>query len=157
KRLDGTAGRTQSGGGMGTPSYMAPEQAWGKVQEGGPAADIYALGAILYELLTGRPPFKAATDWATRLQVRGGEPRPPRRLVPAVPRDLETVCLKCLRKEPRQRYATAAALADDLGRFLAGAPVQARPVGAWGRGVKWARRRPAVAALLAVSVLALLA
>jgi serine/threonine protein kinase len=148
--------RTQTGEILGTPSYMAPEQTWGRPAEVGPAADVYALGAILYECLTGRPPFQAATPLDTLLQVRGEELVPPRRLVPSLPRDLDTVCRKCLHKEPRRRYPSAAALADDLHRFQAGQRVQARPPGIWERGARWARRRPAVAALLGVSAAALL-
>src|SRR5262249_46891508 len=140
----------------GTPGYMAPEQAGGQSKEAGPAADIYALGVILYEALVGRPPFRGETVLDTLEQVRSREPVPPRRLRPRVPGDLGAVCLKCLHKEPAKRYPSAEALADDLRRFLAGAPIQARPVRLWERGVKWARRRPGVAALLA-AVPALLA
>jgi hypothetical protein len=155
KTLD-EAGQTASGAVLGTPSYMAPEQARGKGHEAGPAVDIYALGAVLYECLTGRPPFKAATTADTLLQVIGDEPVPPSRLAPGVPRDLETVCLRCLQKEPARRYRSALDLADDLGRFLTGEPVRARPAGRLERVAKWARRRPAAAALLGVCVLATL-
>src|SRR5207302_1570900 len=120
-----------------------------------PATDVYALGAILYELLTGRPPFRAETPLDTVLQVVSEEPVPPARLQPKLPRDLETICLHCLKKDPRKRYASAAALADDLRHFLADEPIVARPARLWERGVKWARRRPTAAALVAVSVLAL--
>ncbi len=155
KKLDETAVLTQSGAVMGTPSYMAPEQALGNIREQGPASDIYALGAILYELLAGRPPFKAASPMETLLQVAADEPVPPSRLQPKVPADLETICLKCLEKAQARRYATALALAEDLRRFQAGEAIQARPAGRLERGWKWARRRPAQAALAAVSGLAL--
>jgi tetratricopeptide (TPR) repeat protein len=142
---------------MGTPSYMAPEQAWGRVKDIGPAADVYALAAILYELLVGRPPFKAENPWATVIQVRTQEPLPPSTLQTDLPRDLETISLMGLRKEPGQRYGTALELADDLERFLAGQPVHARPVPAWERGWKWVRRRPALAAAAGFLILAVLA
>jgi serine/threonine protein kinase/Tfp pilus assembly protein PilF len=155
KKLD-AAGPTAEGAVMGTPSYMAPEQASGRSHTLGPACDVYALGAILYECLTGRPPFKAATPLETILQVAEQEPVPPRQLQPRLPRDLETICLACLRKEPGKRYATALALAEDLRRFQQGEPIQQRPVGRLERLTKWARRRPAVAALTVGLVAAML-
>jgi serine/threonine protein kinase len=156
KRLD-EEGLTQTGELLGTPRYMAPEQADGKVSAIGPPTDVYALGVILYELLTGRPPFRGESVLDTLEQVRSLDPVPPRRLRPPVARDLETICLKCLEKEPKRRYPTALELADDLERFLQDRPIRARPIGVLVRVHKWARRRPALAALLAVSVLALAA
>jgi tRNA A-37 threonylcarbamoyl transferase component Bud32 len=154
KKLD-AAGQTGSGAVLGTPSYMAPEQAGGKTREIGPAADVYALGAILYECLTGRPPFKAATTMETILQVLSDEPVPVRQLQPKTPRDLETICQKCLEKDVGKRYGGVAELAEELRRFSAGEPIAARPLGAVERALKWARRRPAVAAAWVLLVVAL--
>jgi WD40 repeat protein/Flp pilus assembly protein TadD len=152
----GPGEQTRSGMIVGTPSYMAPEQALGKPKDIGPATDVYALGAILYDVLTGRPPFRAATPLETLLQVQAEDPVSPGRLLPKLPRDLTTICLKCLEKEPRKRYASAQDLADDLHRFLAGETIRARPASRVERLWRWSRRNPLVAALTASVVVLLL-
>lgn len=148
RRVEAESGLTQSGAIMGTPSYMAPEQARGESRRVGPEADVYALGAILYECLTGRPPFVGPVAMDVLLQVVGEEPVAVRALAPKTPRDLETICHKCLQKEPSRRYASAEALGDDLQRLVAGEPIRARPVGPVERVWKWARKRPGLASLL---------
>lgn len=145
---------TASGQILGTPSYMSPEQAAGKVKLVGPASDIYSLGAVLYACLTGRAPFVADSPLDTLLQVMHKDPVSPRLLNPSVPKDLETICLKCLQKETQRRYGSAKELADDLAYFLDGRPIAARPVGFITRTVKWIRRRPSLAATLAIAVVA---
>jgi tetratricopeptide (TPR) repeat protein len=156
KRLqdDGHRISTVTGAVMGTPAYMSPEQAAGNNKQLGPGVDIYALGVILYELLTGRPPLLGPTSLDTLLQVQNEEPLPPSQLQRTIPRDLDTICLKCLEKEPRHRYASAEAVAEELHRFLKGEPILARPVGRFTRAWKWARRNPvrSVAALAALLV-----
>jgi serine/threonine-protein kinase len=153
RRFDGEPTLTLSAANVGTPSYMAPEQALGKTNAFSPSVDIYALGAILYEMLTGRPPFRAETAAETQRQLINEEPASPSRLNTSVPRDLETICLKCLNKDPNRRYASAAALADDLRRFESGEPIVARPTGIVERVVKWVRRHPTRSTTLAASVL----
>jgi serine/threonine protein kinase/lipoprotein NlpI len=156
KRLDASdSSQTRAGTIMGTPSYMAPEQAHGENQNVGPLSDVYALGAVLYQLLTGRAPFKGATLLDTLDQVRNREPVPVRQLQPKVPRDLETICLKCLEKAPARRYASADALADDLRRFLADEPIRARPVGLTEHLWRWCQRNPRTTALSTAVVLLL--
>ncbi|MCI0380156.1 MAG: protein kinase [Gemmataceae bacterium] len=145
KQLQGDAGQTKTGEVMGTPSYMAPEQAGGRIKEIGPATDVYSLGAVLYELLTGRPPFRADSPLETMLMVIDREPVPVRQLQRQAPRDLETICMKCLEKEPARRYQSAQALADDLGCLLQGEPISARPPGPMERANRWLKRRPVLA------------
>lgn len=149
------AAHTRTGAVVGTPSYLAPEQAAGKNRTVGPHTDVYALGAILYELLTGRPPFRGETPLDTVLQVMADDPVPPSKLRAKLPRDLENICLKCLRKEPARRYHTAGALADDLGRFQRGEAVAARPIGRTERAIKWMNRHPAATVLGITSAIAL--
>ena len=149
RQMDSDSDATQAGAVMGTPSYMAPEQASGHAHEAGPAADIYALGAILYDCLAGRPPFKGQSVVETLDQVRTQEPNPPSHWHAGVPLDLDTICLKCLRKEPEKRYASAAELADELVRYQRGRPIRARPVSHFERAVKWVKRNPLEAASLA--------
>jgi serine/threonine-protein kinase len=156
KLLGGGEGLTPSDAIMGTPSYMAPEQAGGQSKHVGPAADVYALGSVLYELLTGRRAFAAATHQETILKVVSEEPVPPRLWRPNLSRDLETICLRCLQKEPNLRYRSAQALADDLRRFLTDRPIRAKPSTPWTTAIKWARRNRAVAIMLVVLLAALL-
>ena len=153
KQMEGDSQQTRSGAIMGTPSYMAPEQAWGQTREIGPLSDQYALGAILYEMIVGRPPFQGATPLETLELVRNQEPVPPTRLQPRTPTDLETICLKALQKDPAKRFPDAGAMAEDLRRFLDGEPIVARPVGAPERLWRWCQRNPRVAVLAAAVVL----
>jgi eukaryotic-like serine/threonine-protein kinase len=153
KDIEAGSNLTETGQVLGTPSYMAPEQVRGQSEAIGPAADIYALGALLYEILTGRPPFTGSAPVDILMQLVSVEPVSPRRLVPRLPRDIETICLKCLEKDPGKRYASALALADDLRRFQQHEPIHARPLSVPGRAVKLARRHPAVALLTSALLL----
>lgn len=150
--VDDSRALTRSGEVVGTPAYMAPEQAAGQRAQIGPPSDVYALGAILYEMITGRMPFLGASPLETMLQVLHHDPAPPRRLIPTIPRDLETICLKCLEKDPARRYQTAGELADELERFLQGEPIRARPISWILRVWKWAQRNPVAAMLSAALV-----
>ncbi len=155
KMLDSQASLTRSESIMGSPSYMAPEQAQGRAKEAGAAVDIYAVGAILYELLTGRPPFRGTTELDTLEQVKTTEPVSPSRLVPGVPRDIETICLNCLQKEPGKRYENVQALGEDLRRFLDRRPIVARRISGPERAWRWCRRNRVVAAMTGVAVAAI--
>jgi WD40 repeat protein/predicted Ser/Thr protein kinase len=154
KRLDGSTDLTVTGQMLGSPNYLSPEAALGSEQALSPASDVYSLGATLYHLLTGRPPLLAGSLAETLVQVREQTAVAPRLLNPAIPRDLETICTRCLEKDPAQRYATARELAEELGRWLRGEPIRARPVTPLERAWKWTRRHPALAALAATVVLA---
>jgi WD40 repeat protein/tetratricopeptide (TPR) repeat protein/tRNA A-37 threonylcarbamoyl transferase component Bud32 len=155
KHLD-VQSQTRTGAILGTPSYMAPEQAEGRAHAIGPATDVYGLGTILYEMLTGRPPFESDTSLSTIRQLLAQDPMPPSQLHHKVPRDLETICLKCLEKDPARRYHSADDLAEDLHRFLSNRPIEARPLGWWGRSMKWMRRHPTKAAVICGLILAAL-
>ncbi|MFO0864255.1 MAG: protein kinase [Gemmataceae bacterium] len=144
KILTGDSQHTASGAIVGTPCYMSPEQAAGKSKHVGPKSDVYGVGAVLYECLVGRPPFREETPLDTLVQVIEGEPQEPRSIDASIPRDLELICIRCLEKNPDARYASAEALADDLERWLAGEPIEARPATLWNRVVRWTRREPAL-------------
>src|SRR3974390_974487 len=157
KRLDGSADLTSTGQLVGTPNYISPEQAAGKHTGLGPASDVYSIGAVMYELLTGRPPFLSNSLQEARLGIQNKEPVSPHALNPALHRDLETICLKCLRKEPERRYGSAQALAEDLERWLRHQPILARPIGTIGRLTKWTQRNPRTAVLVIICSLSILA
>jgi serine/threonine protein kinase len=157
RMLDSESGLTQTEAVLGSPSYMAPEQAEGRAREAGPAADVYALGAILYQLLTGRPPFKAATVQETLEQVKRADPVAPSRLEPGLPRDIETICLACLHKDPARRYPSAQALGDDLRRFIGGQPINARRTSLLERTWLWSRRNPSLAWAIGSAAMAVVA
>jgi len=157
KRIEDDSELTKTGAILGSVFYMSPEQADGRIEDTGTTSDVYSLGAILYKLLTGRPPFQAATVVETINQVVGHEPVPPRRLNPRIPKDLETICLKCLEKDASHRYNSADELADELRRFLEGQPIRARPIGRWAHLWRWCRRNPLPASLAAGLAVALLA
>lgn len=157
RQIESKSGLTLSGDVLGTPEYMAPEQAEGRSGEAGPPADLFALGAMLYELLVGRSPFAGGSAWEVMERVRRHDPVLPRRLDRTIPRDLETITLKCLQKDPASRYQDARELADDLARFLADEPILARPTPWWERGWMWARRHPTIASLAALSIVSVAA
>jgi WD40 repeat protein/predicted Ser/Thr protein kinase len=157
KKLDGSSDLTMSGQMVGTPNYLSPEAVAGKNAQVGPASDVYAIGALLYELLTGRPPFLAQSLQETLLRIRDNEAPRPRLLNPAIARDLETICLKCLEKEPARRYASAQALADDLGRWMKHEPIHARSSTVLERAFKWSRRQPRLAVMLLATIFAVTA
>jgi eukaryotic-like serine/threonine-protein kinase len=157
KQFNSESELTLTGQTLGSPAYIAPEQAFGRVSEVDARSDIYSLGAVLYHLITGRPPFQGQTLHQVLLQTQSVEPVPPRRLNPGVPDDLQTICLKCLEKNPAKRYETARELGEDLGRFLLREPIVARPIGPAGKTVRWCQRRPMVAALAGAVVLLMIA
>jgi eukaryotic-like serine/threonine-protein kinase len=157
KLVEQDGDKTRTGALLGTPQYMSPEQAEGRLNDVGPETDVYSLGVVLYELLTLQQPFRGETPLDTLRRVTSEEPLPLQRIRPSVPADLEAVCLKCMEKQPQRRYRTAGALADDLGRFLAGVPTLARPHGVLDRTCKWTKRKPAAAALVVLTALAALA